>query len=331
MPYVSVIIPAFNAADFITDAYRSIINQTIGDWEVIFVNDGSQDDTLAKIQSFALSDERVKVIDISSNSGPGHARNAAFAIAAGEWIAVLDADDKYSPDRLEVLTRAGEQSRADVILDNQFVIDPISKRVAFLAFEPHQEEITNLDFVDFLRTVQSNSLFDFGYLKPIIRRRWLAANNVKYQEQLRMGEDLMLFLECYASGAQVKLVSKPYYHYTFQYSRVHRTMSPTTRTDVSSAPLLAAVERFSQRCRSNQSRLARRLVASACEALRETTIAAAFKDYLKRVDIIGVGRCLRHPIRLVRGVYFLKRRSFLLQRRARTAMPGPDAQPTGHV
>ena len=146
MPYVSVIIPAYNAADFIADAYRSVVDQTIDDWEVIFVNDGSQDNTLAIVRSLAAADKRIKVIDLVSNSGPSSARNAAVAIAEGDWIAMLDADDRYSPDRLEVLTRAAERTGADIVLDNQFVVDPISRRVAFLAFEPSRDDVTILEF-----------------------------------------------------------------------------------------------------------------------------------------------------------------------------------------
>jgi succinoglycan biosynthesis protein ExoO len=331
MPYVSVIIPAFNAADFIIDAYRSVIDQTIDDWEIIFVNDGSQDNTLGTIESFAVADKRVKVIDVSSNSGPAHARNAALAIAEGDWVAVLDADDKYSPDRLEVLTHAGERTRSDIVLDNQFVIDPISRRIAFLAFEPPKNEVTNLEFVDFLRNTQSSSLFDFGYLQPIIRRHWLAVNNIRYQEQLRLGEDLMLLFECYANGAKVILVSKPYYHYTFQYSLIHRTWSPTTRTDVSCEPLLVAAEQFTAKHRAKQSRLERCLVASTCESLREMVIATAFRDYLKRFDIVGLVGCLRHPVRLLRGIYFNGRRTVLLRRRIRTTILTPDTRLSGQV
>lgn len=315
MPYVSVIIPAYNAADFITGAYRSVVDQTIEDWEVIFVNDGSQDDTLAVVRSLAAADTRVKVVDLALNSGPACARNAALAIAECDWIAVLDADDRYSRDRLEVLTSAGERTEANIVLDNQFVFDPISRRVAFLAFEPTKDDATILEFVDFLRNTQSNTLFDFGYLKPVIRRRWLAANNIKYQEELRLGEDRMLLFECYARHAKVILVSKPYYHYYFQYSPISRTMSPTTRTEARYEPLLADMEHFLEEHRSMQSRLENFLVSSACEALRETMIVAALRTCLKRFDVVGLICCLRHPIRLFRGVYFHKKRSTMFRRR----------------
>ena len=69
MPYVSVIIPAYNAAQFIADAYRSVVDQTIDDWEIIFVNDGSQDATLSTIRSLAANEPRVKVI--ASHRIPG--------------------------------------------------------------------------------------------------------------------------------------------------------------------------------------------------------------------------------------------------------------------
>jgi succinoglycan biosynthesis protein ExoO len=311
MPKVSVVIPAFNAADFIIDAYRSVVDQTIDDWEVIFVNDGSQDETLAIVRSLAATDARIKVVDLGSNSGPACARNAAFAIAEGDWIAVLDADDWYSRDRLEVLTRAAERTGADIVLDNQFVVDPISRRVAFFAFEPNKDDVTILEFTDFLRNTQSDSFFDFGYLKPIIRRRWLSGSGIRYQTQLRLGEDLMLLFECYARRAKVVLVSKPYYHYNFQYSHKSRKVSPTTRTEASCEPLLAAAEQFLEKHRSEQSSLERRLVATTCEALREILIAAAFRDCLRSIDIIGLICCLRYPIRLFRGVYFEKRRSTL--------------------
>jgi succinoglycan biosynthesis protein ExoO len=322
MPYVSVVVPAYNAADFIVDAYRSVVDQTIDDWEIIFVNDASQDNTLAVLQSFSAADKRVKIIDFATNSGPGAARNAALAVAAGDWVAMLDADDRYGSDRLEVLTRFGEQASADIVLDNQFVLDPILRRVAFLAFEPPKEEVTALEFSDYLRHTQSNSFYDFGYLKPVIKRTWLTTNNLKYQEQLRLGEDLMLLYECYASRGKVILISEPHYHYTFQYSHISRTVSPTTKTEASCEPLAAAVEKFLEKRGARQSRLERRLIASACESLHERVIAAAFRDYAHAFDVIGMIRCLRRPIRLFRGIYFEKRRSRLFERQARIMIPG---------
>lgn len=320
MPYVSVIVPAYNAADFIIDAYRSIVDQTITDWELIFVNDGSQDDTLSIVRSLATSDNRIKVIDWALNLGPACARNAALAIAEGDWIAVLDADDRYSPDRLEVLTRAAELSGADIVLDNQLVVDPISRRTIFLAFQPKKDDLTELEFSDFLRNSQSSSVFNFAYLKPIIKRRWLTINNIKYLDKLRIGEDVMLLFECYARRAKVILLSKPHYYYCLQYSHSSRRISPATRTQVRCEPLLAATEEFLDKHHSKLSRLERQLIAAHCETVREFMMLQALRGYLKNSDVFGLICNLRHPIRLFRSIYFEKRRTFLYRLYTRRAL-----------
>jgi succinoglycan biosynthesis protein ExoO len=317
MPYVSVVVPAYNAANFVAQAYRSVVDQTIDDWEIIFVNDASQDSTLAVLRSFAAADKRVKVIDLQTNSGPAHARNEAVAVAAGHWIAVLDADDRFSPDRLEALTRAGERDQADVVLDNQFIVDPISKRVTSLAFQSADADASILKFEDFLRNTQSNTVFDFGYLKPVIRRHWMVTNHIRYEEELRLGEDLMLLLECYGSGARVILAPKPYYYYYAQYSPVSRRKSATTRTNANYVPMLTATDAFREKYRSKHSQLEQRLLRSTSEALRETMLAKTLKARLGQLDLIGVGFCLRHPMRLLRGLYFEKRRGMLLRRQGK--------------
>ena len=318
MPYVSIVIPAYNAADFITDAYRSIADQTISDWEVIFVNDSSQDCTLSVVRSLAAVDKRIKVVDLALNLGPACARNAALAIAEGEWIAMLDADDRYSRDRLEVLTRAGEQSDADIVLDNLFIVDPISRDTIFLAFEPDDDGSVALKFSDFLRNIQSSAFFGFGYFKPVIRRHWLMANNIKYLEALRHGEDVTLLLECYARGAKVVLLSRPYYYYCNQYSHISRTKSPKTKTKARFNCLLAAVEQFLESYHSKLSHLERNLIASYCESLREMMIIEDLRSYLTNSDFIGIAGSLRNPVRLFKGIYFEKRRSLLHRSRARS-------------
>ena len=319
MPYVSVVIPAYNAADFIVDAYRSVVTQTLNDWEIIFVNDGSGDATLSVVKLLAAADPRIKVINLPSNSGPARARNAAIAIAEGDWIAMLDADDRYSQNRLESLTEAAERTGADIILDNQFIVDPILRRTAFLAFDPPKNYLTHLRYEDFLRNIQPNTLFDFGYLQPVIRRSWLVANGINYQEGLRLGEDRMLLLECYARNAKVILVSKPYYHYYFQYSQLTRSNSPTSRTKPNYEPLLAAMQQFLENQHSSQSQMENKLFATACEAVREAMTVATLRTCLRRRDVKGLISSCRQPIRLLKGIYYAKRRGFLLRRRIERA------------
>jgi glycosyltransferase involved in cell wall biosynthesis len=95
---ISVIIPAFNSGEFIADALESALGQSAPAAQIIVVNDGSTDDTAARLLAFR---DRITVID-QANQGPAAARNAGLRIATGDFIAFLDADDVWHPRKLEM-------------------------------------------------------------------------------------------------------------------------------------------------------------------------------------------------------------------------------------
>jgi glycosyltransferase involved in cell wall biosynthesis len=99
-PTVSVIVPAYNAAAFLREAIESSVAQTVPPLEVIVVNDGSTDDTGAVADAVAREHPVVQVIH-QENGGPAVARNTAIAVARGEFLTFLDADDAMSADRIE--------------------------------------------------------------------------------------------------------------------------------------------------------------------------------------------------------------------------------------
>ncbi|MDI1254752.1 MAG: glycosyltransferase family 2 protein [Flavobacterium sp.] len=100
-PLVSVITPAFNSEKFIAETIRSVQNQTFPDWELLIVDDCSSDKTVAIVAAFAENDPRIQLIQLQKNSGTGIARNTAVAKASGKYIAFLDADDLWKPEKLE--------------------------------------------------------------------------------------------------------------------------------------------------------------------------------------------------------------------------------------
>jgi glycosyltransferase involved in cell wall biosynthesis len=106
---VSVIIPAFNAAEHIRQTLNSVVAQTYREIEVIVVDDGSSDATTAIVEEFVTSDARFQLIR-QSNAGVGAARNAAIRKARGKYIAPLDADDLWFPKKLEKQVACIEQS-----------------------------------------------------------------------------------------------------------------------------------------------------------------------------------------------------------------------------
>jgi len=98
---VSIITPTYNAKKFIRATIESVQNQTYQNWEMILVDDASTDETVKIIQDFAEKDSRIKLFKLEKNSGNGFARNIALEKAVGKYIAYLDADDLWFPNKLE--------------------------------------------------------------------------------------------------------------------------------------------------------------------------------------------------------------------------------------
>lgn len=100
-PKVSVIIPMYNARLVLAKTLESVFAQTYSNWEVIIVDDCSNDGSLEIAEKFATIDSRIKIYKMKKNSGPGAARKYGFEQAAGELIAFLDSDDLWIPAKLE--------------------------------------------------------------------------------------------------------------------------------------------------------------------------------------------------------------------------------------
>lgn len=111
---ISVIMPAYNAANYIVESIDSILDQTFQDFEFIIVNDGSTDNTNEIIQQYAAQDIRIKILQ-TDHVGGGAARNVGVELARYDWIATMDADDVALPTRLEKSMKAARQS-PEVIL-----------------------------------------------------------------------------------------------------------------------------------------------------------------------------------------------------------------------
>lgn len=98
---VSIITPTYNCGRFIAETIRSVQAQTHTDWEMIIVDDCSSDNTKAVVEQFSANDNRIKYYCLPTNSGAAVARNTALKMAKGHWIAFLDSDDLWTPDKLE--------------------------------------------------------------------------------------------------------------------------------------------------------------------------------------------------------------------------------------
>ncbi len=111
-PLVSVITPVFNAEKYVKDSMESVQNQSYSNWEHILVDDCSEDHSPEIIQELANRDKRIKYHRLTQNSGAGITRNKAIELAKGRFIAFLDCDDLWYPEKLE--------KQVDFMLKNDF-------------------------------------------------------------------------------------------------------------------------------------------------------------------------------------------------------------------
>lgn len=97
---VSIITPVYNAERFISETIESVIKQTYTNWEMILVNDCSQDTSVEIVKNFAKTDKRIKLVNLVENSGAAVARNTGIENAKGKYIAFIDSDDCWSETKL---------------------------------------------------------------------------------------------------------------------------------------------------------------------------------------------------------------------------------------
>ena len=118
---ISVIIPAHNAERYIARSIQSVIMQSYANWELIVIDDASTDHTIMEIDRFCQKDSRVRCITLQTNGGVAAARNAGIACAKGKYIAFLDSDDLWHPEKLRV--QAEKIHDADLVYTAYSVID----------------------------------------------------------------------------------------------------------------------------------------------------------------------------------------------------------------
>lgn len=115
-PLVSVLIPVFNTEPYLHECLDSVLGQTLSEIEVVCVDDGSMDGSLAILRAYEKRDPRVRVIAFGENRGLGPARNAGLDAARGRFVCFVDSDDRLRRDVLEKLCGEAEASGSDVVL-----------------------------------------------------------------------------------------------------------------------------------------------------------------------------------------------------------------------
>jgi len=247
-PTVSVIIAAYNAENFIKRAISSALEQTYAPLEIIVIDDCSSDGTKALLEAEAASNPTIKIVALPRNGGPSAARNAGITAATGDWLAILDADDAFLPNRLACLLPFAVETEADFVADDLAYYDAAAGCVTGSGMG-HDIKLPDgpIGLRDFIaHNLADGRGLDWGLLKPIFRRRVLLERNIQYDTNLTHGEDFQLVVDLLLSGAKFWISPQPLYLYTQRMGGVSKRASGQTRTAIAYGKLKQAAEALSR-------------------------------------------------------------------------------------
>ncbi len=206
-PRVAVIIAAFNAADTIERAIQSALAEPDVS-EVVVVDDASPDETVAAAKRADDGTGRVKILRTALNAGPAAARNRGIEESASDWITILDSDDYFLPGRIAAMLEF--ESEADIIADDLWQVReglPFETATTLMNNAVQSPRpITFAQFVDANISRGKRQRGELGFVKPLIRRRFLEAHAIRYRSEMRLGEDYELYARALAMGARFLLV-----------------------------------------------------------------------------------------------------------------------------
>ena len=122
-PVVSVVMPVYNAERFLAKAVDSVLSQSFSQWELLMIDDASTDGSLRVAAEYAGKDPRIRVIRNESNYGVSETRNRGIREAKGQWIALLDSDDYWLPEKLDSQLALDDESGAEIIYCSYSIVD----------------------------------------------------------------------------------------------------------------------------------------------------------------------------------------------------------------
>lgn len=202
MVKISVIIPVFNAAQFLPKCLSSVCLQALREMEIICVNDASTDESLAILQKFSREDSRIKIIDLKENKGAAFARNLAIENAVGEYLGFVDSDDFIDQNFYEKLYNKACETKADAVKGNIKIYCPKTK------------SITQESWIDINSAVKKHPAnFYFSFTTAIYKTALIKENSVKFLEGLIHFEDPYFTIKAALFYKKLEVLDDVFYYY----------------------------------------------------------------------------------------------------------------------
>ncbi len=232
LPAVSVIVPVYNAENYIEECLQSLLDQTFQDFEALVIDDASTDRSVEIVESIAPKfDGRLILVKREKNSGGMVAipRNIGLGLARGDYIAFLDNDDLLMPTALDELYKITEDTQADVLNASKFFVlqGDAPRKIASFEKRPPVDRPTLLDdnlvqrVDDFIRFH-----FHFNVWTKFYRRRFLVENDIRFPE-LPASDDMFFSFYCLMRAKRYVRIPNPFYIWRVRDDSVsHEKLTP---------------------------------------------------------------------------------------------------------
>lgn len=203
-PKISIIVPVYNAENYLADVVSSTLNQTFSDFELIFINDGSTDGSLTVLKSIQETDFRIKLLS-QENKGVTAARKLGWENSIGEYVTFLDADDSLYANSLELLINELEQESYDIV-NGSFISVPSGKQWI-------HKKVGVMDRNNYLETFMLDTTYGVIYAS-LYNRTILKDSTFAFDKTIKIGEDVLMNIELCSRVNKVKNITAFVYKYT---------------------------------------------------------------------------------------------------------------------
>lgn len=211
-PLVSIVVPVYNAQDFLSECIDSILEQSYQNIEIILVNDGSTDSSGQTCDSYGKMDKRIKVIH-QKNRGVSSARNVGINNANGEYITFIDADDMIHRDYVKYLQN--DMATYHTSITTTAAKDTASRNQDLLSRPVQDDTIVTLGVEETMRELYRGTLEGTRNGVQMFSLKLLNENNIRYNESMEVGEDFDFFARAILASSKVVVDKRRMYFYRF--------------------------------------------------------------------------------------------------------------------
>ena len=302
MPAVSIIIPVYNAQDYLRRCLNSVCNQTLKDIEIICVNDCSTDNSLYILQEYAAKYSNMKVIDCKKNGGESVARNIGLSQVTGEYIAFVDNDDEVDLDFYEKLYLRAKETNADIVKGEALIIDFDGQKV-----------YSHLN--DRIRLHHSKWFFEYEWWSAIYKTKMVKNCNLLLPEGYPLGGDQFFLHNAVMACQKLELIDGVFYYWLRREGSGDSQILSDKKIDSALALYDKILENINCLYQNSQ------IDAASYNYLIECNANIGIMYLYRNQSLYAVQKCVKHICDVYQNNFclddlksFLKKKCFLVER-----------------